>query len=197
MSRSAERARKTRETEITCRLELDGSGQGKVNTGIPFFDHMLTLFAFHGGFDLELEARGDIEVDFHHTVEDVGIVLGECLRAAAGEKAGIRRYASVHLPMDEALVLVALDWSGRPLLAYAVPFVPESAGQFPFELTQEFCRALAVNAGLTLHVRGLAGENAHHVMEAVFKGLGRALGEAARQDARSQGGVPSTKGSLG
>lgn len=195
MSRTATRERTTRETKILCRLELDGQGRTLVNTGIPFFDHMLNLFGFHAGFDLELEARGDIEVDFHHTVEDVGIVLGECLKEAAGDKAGITRYASLHLPMDEALALVALDWSGRPVLEYEAPRVPETIGQFPFELVREFCRALATGAGLTLHVRGLAGENAHHVAEAIFKGLGRAMGTAAALDPR-RGGVPSTKGLL-
>jgi imidazoleglycerol-phosphate dehydratase len=195
MSRTASRERKTRETEIRCRLELDGRGAANIGTGIPFFDHMLTLMAFHAGFDLELTARGDIEVDFHHTVEDVGIVLGECLREAAGDKAGLTRYASLHLPMDEALALVALDWSGRPHLEFDVPGPAPTMGQFPFELVREFCRALAVNAGLTLHVRGLAGENAHHVAEAVFKGVGRALGQAAAIDPRRVG-VPSTKGTL-
>jgi imidazoleglycerol-phosphate dehydratase len=195
MSRTASRERKTRETEIRCRLELDGRGEARIGTGIAFFDHMLTLLAFHAGFDLELAARGDIEVDFHHTVEDVGIVLGECLREAAGDKAGLARYASLHLPMDEALVLVALDWSGRPHLEFDVPGPAPAMGQFPFELVREFCRALAVNAGLTLHVRGLSGENAHHVAEAVFKGVGRALGQAASRDPRRVG-VPSTKGTL-
>jgi imidazoleglycerol-phosphate dehydratase len=195
MSRVATCDRKTGETEIRCRLELDGRGETKVQTGIPFFDHMLTLWGFHAGFDLELAAHGDIEVDFHHTVEDVGIVLGQCLKEAAKDKSGLRRYASLHLPMDEALVLVAVDWSGRPLLAYEVPLVAQAVGPCPFELVPEFCRALATHAGLTLHVRGMAGDNAHHVAEAVFKGLGRALGEASRVDPR-RSGVPSTKGVL-
>ena len=195
MSRSASHERKTKETEIRCRLELDGQGRTEVATGIPFFDHMLTLLGFHAGFDLELSAQGDLEVDFHHTVEDVGIVLGQCLRVAAGDKAGLQRYASLHLPMDEALALVALDWSGRPLLAYQAPRLADKIGQFPFELVQEFCRALATHDGLTLHVYVLAGDNAHHVSEAIFKGLGRALGEASRVDPR-RGGVPSTKGTL-
>ena len=195
MSRTASRERTTKETKILCRLELDGQGRTLINTGIPFFDHMLHLFGFHGGFDLELEARGDIEVDFHHTVEDVGIVLGECLKEAVGDKAGITRYASLHLPMDEALALVALDWSGRPVLAYEMPAVPETIGQFPFELVREFFRALSTSAGLTLHLRGMAGENAHHVAEAAFKGVGRALGVAAARDPR-RAAVPSTKGTL-
>lgn len=195
MSRSASHERNTKETQVRCTLELDGQGRTQVDTGIPFFDHMLTLLGFHGGFDLELTAKGDIEVDFHHTVEDVGIVLGQCLRVAAGDKAGLTRYASLHLPMDESLALVALDWSGRPLLVYRAPRLADTIGRFPFELVQEFCRALATHAGLTLHVDVLAGDNAHHVAESIFKGLGRALGDAARVDPR-RGGVPSTKGTL-
>jgi imidazoleglycerol-phosphate dehydratase len=195
MSRTATRERSTKETRIRCTLELDGQGRAQVGTGIAFFDHMLTLWAFHAGFDLELQATGDLEVDFHHTVEDVGIVLGECLREAAGDKAGLTRYASVHLPMDEALALVALDWSGRPYLRYEVPFPPHTPGQFPFELVQEFLRALSSNAGLTLHVVGMGGDNAHHVAEAVFKGVGRTLGAASRVDP-GRAGIPSTKGAL-
>lgn len=193
--RSATLARTTRETDIRLRLNLDGAGQWQVSTGLPFFDHMLSHVAMHGLFDLELSAQGDIEVDGHHTVEDVGIVLGQALAQALGDKAGIVRYGSQLMPMDEALALVALDFSGRGLLAYDVTLPAAQVGTFDSELVPEFLRALAHNAGLTLHVRLLAGGNTHHIIEAIFKGLGRALGQAVARDPR-RSGVASTKGVL-
>jgi imidazoleglycerol-phosphate dehydratase len=185
----------TRETEIRLRLDLDGAGKASVTTGVGFFDHMLELFAHHGRFDLEVEARGDLSTGSHHTVEDVGIALGSAVADALGDKSGITRYGSVHLPMDEALVLVSLDLSGRPFLAYDVPVAAVEIGGFESELTVEFFQALAANARLTLHVRMLAGTNQHHIIEAVFKGFGRALGMAVAHD-EGRAGVPSTKGTL-
>jgi len=187
--------RETRETRVRVRLDLDGAGQTRVATGIGFFDHMLALFAHHGRFDLEVQAAGDLETGSHHTVEDVALCLGAALEQALADKAGIERYASVHLPMDEALVLVAVDISGRPFLAYDVPVAGSVAiGGFETDLALEFFQALANNARLTLHVRLLAGSNPHHVIEAVFKGCGRALRLATRRDHRQ--GIPSTKGVL-
>lgn len=193
--RSVILARTTRETDIRLSLNLDGSGQWQVDTGVPFFDHMLSHVAMHGLFDLELAARGDIEIDGHHTVEDVGIVFGQALAQALGDKAGIARYDSQLMPMDEALALVALDFSGRGLLVYDVALPAAQVGTFDSELVPEFLRALAHNAGLTLHVRLLAGSNTHHIIEAIFKGLGRALGQAVARDPR-RSGVASTKGVL-
>jgi len=187
--------RKTAETDISLTLRLDSQGTPDIRTGIPFFDHMLTLFAKHGLLDLSVTAKGDIEVDYHHTVEDVGITLGQALAKALGEKAGIRRYGHAYVPMDEALARVVVDCSGRPFLAYEAPRGVEAVGLFPFQLVEEFLRALAVNAGLTLHVSVLAGRDAHHMAEAVFKALGRALDVAVSRDGRVQG-VPSTKGVL-
>ena len=194
-SRTATVDRKTGETDIALTLSLDGSGTPDVRTGIPFFDHMLTLFARHGLFDLTVVAKGDIEVDFHHTVEDVGITLGQALAKALGDKAGIRRYGSAYVPMDEALARVVVDCSGRPYLAYEAPRGVESIGMFPFQLVEEFLRAVAVQAGLTLHVTILAGRDAHHMAEAVFKALARALDVAVSLDERVKG-IPSTKGVL-
>lgn len=193
--RTASVDRKTSETEINLTLTLDGEGRSEVRTGIPFFDHMLTLFARHGLFDLRVEAKGDIEVDFHHTVEDVGIAIGTALSKALGDKAGIRRYGHAYVPMDEALARVVVDCSGRPFLAYEAPRGVEAIGLFPFQLVEEFLRALAVNAGLTLHVSILAGRDAHHMAEGIFKALGRALDSAVSHDDRVKG-VPSTKGVL-
>lgn len=193
--RTASVDRKTSETEINLTLTLDGEGRSEVRTGIPFFDHMLTLFARHGLFDLRVEAKGDIEVDFHHTVEDVGIAIGTALSKALGDKAGIRRYGHAYVPMDEALARVVVDCSGRPFLAYEAPRGVEPIGLFPFQLVEEFLRALAVNAGLTLHVSILAGRDAHHMAEGIFKALGRALDSAVSHDDRVKG-VPSTKGVL-
>ncbi|MFQ6059213.1 MAG: imidazoleglycerol-phosphate dehydratase HisB [Anaerolineae bacterium] len=194
-ARRAKIHRRTAETEIELELVVDGTGQHAINTLVPFLDHMLAHVAVHGLLDLTVRARGDIEVDDHHTVEDVGIVLGQALREALGDKAGLRRYGSVVLPMDEALALVAVDCSGRGLLAYDVTFPRQKIGAFDTELIEEFLRALAANGGLTLHVRLLAGRNAHHMAEALFKALGRALRMALERDPRCEG-VPSTKGML-
>ena len=193
--RTASIDRKTSETAIKMTLSLDGEGNSDVRTGIPFFDHMLTLFARHGLFDLTVEAKGDIEVDFHHTVEDTGIALGQALAKALADKNGIRRYGSAYVPMDEALARVVVDCSGRPFLAYEAPRGVEAIGLFPVQLVEEFLRALAVNAGLTLHVSILAGRDAHHMAEAIFKALGRALDIAVSHDERVKG-IPSTKGVL-
>jgi imidazoleglycerol-phosphate dehydratase len=195
IERIAELARTTRETDIRLRLVLDGSGSWQVATGVPFLDHMLSHVAVHGLFDLEVTCRGDTIIDDHHSVEDIGIVLGQAFRQALGDKLGIVRYGSQLMPMDEALVLVALDFSGRALLVYDVPVPAQQLGAFDTELVVEFLRALAHNAGLTLHVKLLHGSNAHHIIEAIFKGLGRALGQAVARDPR-RAAIPSTKGVL-
>ena len=176
-------------------MSLDGEGRSKINTGIPFFDHMLTLFARHGLVDLEVKAKGDIEVDFHHTVEDVGIAIGSAITKALGDKKGIRRYGSAYVPMDEALARVVLDCSGRPFLAYDAPRGVEGIGLFPFQLVEEFLRAFSAHALMTLHVSILAGRDSHHMAEGVFKALGRALEIAVSHDERVKG-IPSTKGVL-
>lgn len=194
-NRTATIDRKTGETEIKLTISVDGTGTSEIRTGVPFFDHMLTLFARHGLFDLTVVAKGDIEVDYHHTVEDVGITLGQALAKALGEKAGIRRYGSAYVPMDEALARVVVDCSGRPFLSYEAPRGVEAIGLFPFQLVEEFLRAVSVQAGLTLHVSILAGRDAHHMAEAVFKALGRALDVAVSRDERVKG-IPSTKGVL-
>jgi len=193
--RTAKRRRVTKETSIELALVVDGSGEAAVTTGLPFFDHMLAQLGKHGGFDLELRASGDLEVDAHHTVEDVGIALGEALAEALGDKAGIRRFASISLPLDEALVEVALDLSGRPYLHYEVEPAPEPLGSPPFDpqLAEECWRAFATAAGLTLHLRMRSGKNPHHVLEASFKGVARALRDAVRVEG---GDIPSTKGTL-
>jgi imidazoleglycerol-phosphate dehydratase len=195
MSRTASVERITGETAIKLTLQLDGSGQSQINTGIGFFDHMLLLFGKHGLLDLSIEAKGDTYVDGHHTVEDTGIVLGQALAKALGDKNGIKRYGTAFVPMDEALAMVSLDISGRPYLVFDVALPSEQVGQFDSELTEEFLRALSVHAGITLHVRLLSGKNTHHIIEAIFKALGRALDEATRQDDRIKG-VMSTKGML-
>jgi imidazoleglycerol-phosphate dehydratase len=195
MGRSAKVSRTTGETDITATVDIDGSGAVSVDTGVPFFDHMLDALGRHGHFDLELKATGDLEVDAHHTVEDVGIVLGQALAQALGDKAGITRFGSATVPMDEALVQAAVDISGRGQLHYAVDLPIEIIGTFDTTLAKEFLVALATNAGVTLHVRSLAGENSHHIIEAAFKAVARALREAVALDARVVG-VPSTKGSL-
>ena len=188
--RVAEKKRSTKETEISVRIDLDGTGVAKVSTGIPFFDHMLEQIGRHGGFDLELAARGDLEVDTHHTIEDAGITLGAAFAEALGDKAGIRRFASYLLPRDEALIQVALDLSGRPYLAYDVDVPSQMIGTFDPQLAEEFFRAFVTSAGITLHLKSLSGKNGHHVVEASFKGLARALRDAVRVDG---GGIPSTK----
>lgn len=187
--------RKTKETEIHVRLNLDGTGEAQIQTGIGFFDHMLTAFARFAYIDLSLQASGDLEVDAHHTIEDCGIVLGQALLEACGDKVGIERIGEALLPMDEALVQVALDISNRAYLVWAVDCSDGMVGEFPTEMAEEFFRALAVQCGLTLHVRQLSGKNRHHIMEATFKGVGRALGLALRQNIR-YGGILSTKGVL-
>lgn len=194
MSPSSRVKRTTRETDIDLTLELDGQGQAEISTGIPFFDHMLTLFAAHGYFDLRLKAQGDLEVDQHHTVEDVGICLGQALREAVAQRPGIRRYGSARVPMDEALAQVTLDLSNRPYLHFQVKLPPGGAGLDP-QMLKEFWRAVSVHGGITLHIEVPYGENTHHIMEAVFKAAGRALDEATRPEPRAQG-VPSTKGVL-
>ncbi len=195
MQRTAQLHRKTNETDIALTLNLDGQGRWECQTGVPFFDHMLSHVAVHGLLDLTVHATGDIQVDGHHTVEDVGIVLGQALSQAIGDKQGITRFGSQLMPMDEALALVALDFSGRSLLVYEVALPAAQVGAFDTELVSEFLRALAHNAGLTLHVKLLHGQNTHHIIEAIFKGLGRALGQAVALDPR-RSGVPSTKGAL-
>jgi imidazoleglycerol-phosphate dehydratase len=195
MGRGASLERKTGETDIRVELELDGSGRVSAATGIPFFDHMLDAFGRHGLLDLTVSAVGDLEVDAHHTVEDVGIVLGQAVAEALGERRGITRFGSAAVPMDEALVLAAIDISGRGQLHYAVDVPIEIIGTFDTTLAKEFLIAFATNAGLTLHVRSLAGDNSHHIIEAAFKAVARALRQAVDLDARVSG-VPSTKGSL-
>jgi imidazoleglycerol-phosphate dehydratase len=189
--------RSTKETSIDVAIDLDGTGAVEVSTGLPFFDHMIAQLGRHGGFDLTVTARGDLEVDAHHTVEDVGIALGEVVAEALGDKAGIRRFGSVALPLDEALVEVALDCSGRPFLTYDIEFAPDTVplGTPPFDpqLAEEFWRAFATAAGLTLHLRLRSGKNTHHILEASFKGVARALRDAVRREGRD---IPSTKGSL-
>ena len=187
--------RTTKETDVEISLDIDGAGEANVCSGIGFFDHMLILFAKHGLFSLSVQAQGDWVIDGHHTVEDIGIVLGQALAKATGDKAGIRRYGHVYVPMDEALVLVVVDFSGRPFLAFDAELGQGRIGEFDVELTEEFLRAVAVNAGLTLHVKVLAGKNRHHIVEAIFKALGRALSQSLERDPRVQG-VPSSKGML-
>ena len=187
--------RKTKETNVKLELEIDGSRQVSVSTGIGFFDHMLALFAYHASFNLSLEARGDLEVDQHHTVEDVGLCLGKALEDALGDKDRIRRYGSSLLPMDEALCMIALDLSGRPYLSYDVQLPVQLISDFDPVCVKEFLQAMTNQAGITLHVRSLGGENPHHVLEAVFKGIGRALGQAVEIDPKGRE-VPSSKGIL-
>jgi imidazoleglycerol-phosphate dehydratase len=194
--RKAEVRRKTAETEIGVTLDLDGSGARDCRTGVGFFDHMLDQLARHSMIDLRVEAKGDLHIDDHHTVEDVGIAIGRALAGALGDKAGIRRYGSCLLPMDEALVRAALDLSGRPFLVWRVPLASAKIGAFDTELVREFFTALAMNAGMTLHVERLDGANSHHVVEAAFKAVARALREAVEPDPRAGGAVPSTKGTL-
>jgi imidazoleglycerol-phosphate dehydratase len=195
VGRSASITRATRETDITVTIDLDGRGATTVETGVPFFDHMLDAFGRHGLFTLVVRATGDLEIDAHHTVEDVGIVLGSAFAEALADKAGITRFGSAALPMDEALVLAAVDISGRGQLYWDVELPIEIIGTFDTTLAKEFLVAFSANAGMTLHVRSLAGDNAHHIIEAAFKAVARALKEAVAIDPRVAG-VPSTKGSL-
>lgn len=188
--------RKTAETDITLKLELDGSGKSKINTGCGFMDHMLTLFAAHGCFDLEVECRGDVQVDYHHSVEDIGICLGKAFDQALGERRGINRYGSMLLPMDEALVMCALDISGRSFLVYDLQIPTEKVGDFDTELVEEFLIAFTRQAGITLHIKKLAGTNSHHIIEGAFKALARALSSATTVNEKKANDIPSTKGVL-
>jgi imidazoleglycerol-phosphate dehydratase len=196
MARSATLARSTSETDIRLTLDLDGTGVAAIATGVGFLDHMLTSFARHALFDLAVQAKGDLQVDDHHTTEDIGIVLGQALARALGEKRGVRRFGHAVVPMDEALVQAAVDLSGRPYLAWSVGFARPKIGTMDTELFEEFFRALAYNALITLHVTQLAGQNAHHVAEASFKAVARALRAAVEADPRVGDAVPSTKGAL-
>ncbi len=194
-TRASKVLRKTKETDIRVELNLDGSGKSRIATGVPFMDHMLTLLAAHGLFDLQLQARGDTEVDFHHTVEDIGICLGRAIQEAAGEKRAIFRYGSAFVPMDESLAEVHVDLSGRPTLIYQLPFSRRKIGDFDTELIREFLQALVNHAGMTLHAKVVCGRNGHHMVEAIFKALGRALRQSLSLDPRRRG-IPSTKGKL-
>jgi len=196
MEREAKIDRKTKETEVRIKLNLDGSGLSNVDTGIPFMDHMLSLFAAHGFMDLEIRARGDREIDDHHTIEDLGICLGQALRKALDEKKGIRRYGEATVPMDEALVRVVMDISNRPLLSYRVSLKNRTTGTFNVGLVKEFFRGLITNAGITMHVDLFTGEDPHHISEAIFKAFARALDQASHLENRLKGNVPSTKGLL-
>lgn len=196
MTRTATITRTTKETDIQLTLDLDGQGIVDVETGVPFFDHMLNAFGRHGLFNLTLRAKGDLEVDAHHTVEDCGIVLGQAFAQALGDKRGITRFGSQAIPMDETLILAAVDISGRGQLHYAVDVPMEFIGTFDSTLAKEFFIALATNAGITLHLQELAGENSHHIVEACFKAAGRALRQAVELDPRIGDALPSTKGSL-
>ena len=196
MSRRATLTRNTSETQITLTLDLDGTGHAQISTGIGFLDHMLTALARHALFDLTVQAQGDLHIDDHHTTEDVGIVLGQALAQTLGDKRGIRRYGAATIPMDEALVDAAIDLSGRPFCAWSVAFTPAKIGTMDTELFEEFFRALANNALMTLHITQRAGHNAHHIAEACFKATARALRAATQPDPRTPGAIPSTKGSL-
>lgn len=194
-SRVARVERKTGETEIECTLKLDGKGDSSIDTGVGFFDHMLKSFARHGLFDLELSCKGDIYVDCHHTVEDVGIVLGQAIREALGDKKSIRRYGDIILPMDEALIMCAIDLSGRPYLVFDGKFSSERVGYLDTQMVREFFYAVSYSAGMNLHIRQLSGENDHHIIEGMFKAFAKALDEATMKDSRIKT-VLSTKGTL-
>ena len=196
MPRTAEVVRDTSETRIRVAINLDGTGQQKLNTGVPFLDHMLDQIARHGLIDLDIEAKGDLHIDAHHTVEDVGITLGQAFARAIGDKKGIRRYGHSYVPLDEALSRVVIDFSGRPGLEFHVPFKRSMIGSFDVDLTHEFFQGFVNHALVTLHIDNLRGENAHHQCETVFKAFGRALRMAAELDSRAAGTIPSTKGSL-
>ncbi|MDP4089683.1 MAG: imidazoleglycerol-phosphate dehydratase HisB [Bacillota bacterium] len=195
MSRYSEKQRGTKETSIKAGINLDGEGNCSVDTGIGFFDHMLNLMGAHGMLDLIINAKGDLNVDCHHTVEDIGIVIGSCLKDALGDKKGIVRYGTAYVPMDETLVLVSLDISGRPYLVFDAEFTVDKLGGFDTEMVEEFFRALAFNAGITLHIKVMYGKNNHHMVEGIFKAFGRALREAVTIDDKIKG-VMSTKGML-
>ena len=195
-ARSARLTRRTNETKVELSINLDGSGRGSAHTGVGFFDHMLDLLSRHGMFDLEVTAEGDLHVDQHHTVEDVGIVLGQAIEKALGDKRGIHRYGSATVPMDESLATVTLDLSGRPAFVFNVAFTAATIGNFPVELVEEFLKALCTNGRMNLHVNVAYGTNNHHIAEAIFKATARALRQAVEIDPRRGDGVPSTKGSL-
>jgi imidazoleglycerol-phosphate dehydratase len=195
-ARSAAVERKTRETDVKVALSLDGGGRGAVATGVPFLDHMLESFARHGFFDLEIQASGDLHIDEHHTVEDVGIVLGRAFRQALGDRAGIRRFGEAMVPLDEALCSAVVDISGRSYLAYNVPIAQERVGTFQTELVHDFMKAFSDEVGMNLHLNLIGGRNPHHVIEAVFKALARAMDQATAREPRSGGGALSTKGTL-
>ncbi|MFW6119101.1 MAG: imidazoleglycerol-phosphate dehydratase HisB [Planctomycetota bacterium] len=195
-TRRATERRETRETSISVEIDLDGTGQSHVSTGVGFLDHMLDLLAKHSGIDLTCRAEGDLEVDSHHTTEDVGIVLGQAFERALGEKKGISRFADARVPMEESLCVVALDLSGRGSLRFEVTFPSQKVGQFDVELVEEFLNAFCVNGGINMHVDLVRGGNSHHVAESVFKGVARALRQAVRVDPRFSGDIPSTKGVL-
>ena len=194
--RFGEVKRRTNETDIAVSLMLDGTGKAEIASGVGFFDHMLDLFARHSLIDLKVAVTGDTHIDDHHSVEDTGIALGEALKQALGDKKGIRRYADIHLPMDETLTRVAVDVSGRPFLVFRTRFEAQKIGTFDTELVREFFQAFAMNAGITLHVETLYGDNAHHIAESCFKGLARALRSAIEVDPREGDRIPSTKGAL-
>ena len=195
--RTATIKRKTKETEIEVSVNLDGTGVANIATGIGFFDHMLDLLARHSRIDLTVKAVGDLHIDYHHTTEDTGIALGQAVRQALGNMAGITRYAGVHMPMDETLSRVVIDISGRPFLVFKADFPRDKIGEFDTELVREWFQAFAINAGVTLHVETLYGDNSHHIAESCFKGLARALRTAVAIDPKAVGEIPSTKGSLG
>jgi len=195
--RTATIKRKTKETDIEVTVNLDGSGVANIATGIGFFDHMLDLLARHSRVDLTVKAVGDLHIDYHHTTEDTGIALGQAVRQALGNMAGITRYAGVHMPMDETLSRVVIDISGRPFLVFKADFPRDKIGEFDTELVREWFQAFAMNAGVTLHVETLYGDNSHHIAESCFKGLARALRTAVAIDPKAAGEIPSTKGSLG
>lgn len=194
--RQSEIKRKTAETDIAIKLDIDGSGQGTISTGVGFLDHMLTLFSRHGRFDLDVTCKGDTYVDDHHSVEDIGIALGQAFREALGDKRGICRYGDIILPMDEALILVSLDVSGRGMLCFNANFRTEKIGTFDTQLVEEFFIAFATNSGITLHIRQLDGRNSHHIAEGMFKAVARALRKAVDLDPKASGEIPSTKGVL-
>jgi len=196
VNRTAEVTRNTKETQIRVKLNLDGKGVSKLSTGLPFLEHMLDQVARHGMLDLEIEAKGDLHIDAHHTVEDIGITLGQAFLKAIGDKAGIRRYGHAYVPLDEALTRVVIDFSGRPGLAYHVKFTRALIGEFDVDLMHEFFQGFVNHAQVTLHIDNLRGDNAHHQCETIFKAFARALRMAAEADARAAGAIPSTKGSL-
>ena len=195
MERTSQVKRKTTETDITLKINIDGSGKYSIKTPVPFLTHMLELFSKHGLFDLEIIASGDIEIDFHHTVEDIGICLGEAFNKALGKKEKIKRYGEAKVPMDEALAQITLDISGRPHLTCNIPQIEDKVGQFDTELVEEFFQAFVNNSGVTLHINLISGKNSHHIIEAVFKAFARALDAATLLDPRVSG-IPSTKGAL-